>query len=163
DDFLGAFDHVVLHADDKRRPFLAMVDTVGPVLAHPVELGTHRLDKERHLGGRVLHLRVICERAAERQGCAPLGRFDGEVARPQSDRVVNARETGERYPEEGEDELVDAAGGQDAGDVLIRYEGALENGVVAARGPHAERIPGLLDPVAGSIAWQEPMDYPRVC
>src|SRR5206468_9848349 len=83
-------------------------------------------------------------------------------ARPQSDRVVNARETGERYPEEGKDELVDAAGGQDAGDVLIGYEGALENGVVAARGPHAERVPGLLDSVAGAIAWQEPVDYPWV-
>ena len=54
------------------------------------------------------------------------------------------------------------AGRTDEGDAVVRDEGALEDRVVALGGAHAERVPGLLDAVAGGVARQEGVDDARV-
>jgi len=49
--------------------------------------------------------------------------------------------------EEGDDECVGAAeaGEVDRDDLLVGEKHAVEDGVVTGGGPHAQRIPGLLD------------------
>ena len=70
------------------------------------------------------------------------------------------READERPREEAEDEVVDAggAGGDDARDVLVGHERALEHRVVAARRAHAEHVPRVLDRVALRVARHEAVD-----
>ena len=67
------------------------------------------------------------------------------------------REANERPGEEAEDEHVGAgrACRHDARDVLVRDERAVEQGVVAARGAHAEDVPRFLDRVALRVARHE--------
>ena len=55
-----------LQATILSRPVHAVVDAAGPVVAHPVEVGGHRLEVDAHLGDLVLHLGVVGHRARQR-------------------------------------------------------------------------------------------------
>ena len=92
-----------------------------------------------------------------------MGALDGEVVGASGDAGVDVREA-EHPP--GEDREVERRGGGHAGGAderhaLVGHERAVEDRVLARRRAHAERVPGLLDPVALRVAGQERVDDAR--
>src|SRR5207249_11444407 len=113
-----------------------------------------------HLWKVVLDLWVIGHRARESERRALLRGRDCQIASPECDTVVDAAEHQEGVGENAQNERVDASGGNEAPDIAVGHEHALQDSVVASRGPHSERVPGLLDRVTLAVAGNEGMNYP---
>ncbi len=95
----------------------------------------------------MLNLSVVGHGAGEGHRLLALDGLDDRVHRPLRQSVVDVAEAEERPGEDAEDEAIDASGTgrDDAGDVVVRHEYAVEDGVVALRGAHAEHIPDFID------------------
>ena len=80
------------------------------------------------------------------------------TARSIARRAIAVIDVGEARQAPGEDaqhERVHLAGRNDAGDVLVRHEGAVQHHVIALRRAHAQRVPGLDDAIPVVAARQE--------
>src|SRR5215470_7953804 len=106
----------------------------------PVMVG-HRARPPRHRG-LLLHAR------------------DDQIARPLGNAEVDVSEQrfGPGKHRQNEGIGPGKARRSDPNDILVRYERALQDSIVAASRPHPERGPGLLDVVSGCVTWHEGMD-----
>ena len=106
----------------------------------------------------VLDFRVIGHGAADRERGLALDPSQRQIDRASRDAVIDVGEPHQRPGEDAEHEGVGRARRQDAGDVAIRHEGAVQHHVVAAGRAHAHRVPGLDDLIAGRLAGHEDVD-----
>jgi hypothetical protein len=116
------------------------------------------VELDPHLRQSVLVGRVVGERSAGDRdralGLQPLG---GDVERPPSGGVVDVREPdfAPRVDREHEQIHAGEAGRKDARDAMVRRDDAVEDGVIATGGAHAERVPRLNDLEAVAVTGHE--------
>ena len=94
----------------------------------------------------MLHFGVISHGAGQGDRGLLLDVLDGPVKGPSGNGIVDVGKGGFGPGKDAQHEQVDAGGasGYDAADIAVGNKDALEDGIIATRGPHAHGVPCFL-------------------
>src|SRR5208282_293786 len=113
-----------------------------------------RFKRDHHLRNGVLDLGMVSHRPGESERTFALRSSNASVESSFGQAVINIGEAHQSPGKHGEDKRIDssAPGRNDTRNVSVWNESALQNRVIAARGAHAENVPGFLNDVAAAVA-----------